>query len=124
MISAHALLLGAAMIGSRRLALSGGGSLVGIGGGGGGGARALSEGGAFSTDMSPPALSPGELAGRVIGAVVLLCFSAIFSGLTLGLLGLDTNQLQILVESGTTSGATRRPSCPCASAATCCSARS
>ena len=45
--------------------------------------------------------TPGELAGRIIGAVVLLCFSALFSGLTLGLLGLETNQLQILVESGT-----------------------
>ena len=48
-------------------------------------ARALAEGGAFSTDIAPPELSPGELAGRIIGAVVLLCFSALFSGLTLGL---------------------------------------
>ena len=64
-------------------------------------ARALAEGDAFSTDIAPPELSPGELAGRIIGAVVLLCFSALFSGLTLGLLSLETNQLQILVESGT-----------------------
>ena len=53
-----------------------------------GAARALSEADAFSTDVHPPDLPPGELAGRVIGAVALLCLSALFSGLTLGLLGL------------------------------------
>jgi len=36
----------------------------------------------------------------IIGAVFLVMLSALFSGLTLGLLGLDTNQLEILKESG------------------------
>ena len=68
-------------------------------------ARALNGGGggdAFSLEPPPPVTMSGpELAGRVIGAVVLLCFAAMFSGLTLGLLGLDTNQLEIVRQSGT-----------------------
>lgn len=34
-------------------------------------------------------------------AVLLVCMSGLFSGLTLGLLGLDTNQLRIVLEAGT-----------------------
>jgi metal transporter CNNM len=62
--------------------------------------RRLEEG-AFSTEAKPITISAAELSGRIIGAVVLLGFSALFSGLTLGLLGLDTNQLEIVRESGT-----------------------
>ncbi|KAL0479659.1 metal transporter [Acrasis kona] len=36
----------------------------------------------------------------IVGALFLVCLSALFSGLTLGLLGLDTTQLEILKESG------------------------
>jgi metal transporter CNNM len=44
---------------------------------------------------------PGwELALRLLGCVVLLSLSALFSGLTLGVLGLDTNQLKIVAASG------------------------
>ena len=40
--------------------------------------------------------SPASL----IGALVLICLSALFSGLTLGLMGLDKMGLQIVIESG------------------------
>ena len=43
---------------------------------------------------------PLELAGRVIGAIVLILLSALFSGLTLGILGLDLNELEIVKEAG------------------------
>jgi hypothetical protein len=41
------------------------------------------EGGGCS---SGEAISPAELAGRIIGAIVLLLLAALFSGLTLGVL--------------------------------------
>ena len=43
-----------------------------------------------------------EFVGRIIGAVLCVVTSAFFSGLTLGVLGLDTNELKILIASGTT----------------------
>jgi metal transporter CNNM len=49
------------------------------------------------------ALTPGELALRVAGAVALLCLSALFSGLTLGLLGLGLSELEIVKEGGSPS---------------------
>ena len=49
-----------------------------------------------ATDGMPP----GELAGRVIGAAVLIALAALFSGLTLGVLGLDLNELEIIKSAG------------------------
>jgi CBS domain containing-hemolysin-like protein len=46
-------------------------------------------------------MTGGEIAGRLFGCAVLLAFSALFSGMTLGVMGLDTNQLEIVRESGT-----------------------
>lgn len=54
-----------------------------------------------STGCGPaPVLSPLELSLRILGAVALICLSALFSGLTLGLLGLDVNELEIVREAG------------------------
>lgn len=56
----------------------------------------------FSSGCEPTAeLPPAELAGRIFGAAVLICFAALFSGLTLGLLGLDVNELEIVRAAGT-----------------------
>jgi len=38
--------------------------------------------------------------GRIIGSVVLVLLSALFSGLTLGVLGLDLNELEIIKAAG------------------------
>jgi metal transporter CNNM len=46
-------------------------------------------------------MSQGEMAGRIIGAAFLILLSALFSGLTLGVLGLDVNELEILRSAGT-----------------------
>ena len=48
--------------------------------------------------------SPASL----IGALVLICLSALFSGLTLGLMGLDKMGLQIVIESGQRAEASAR----------------
>ena len=45
-------------------------------------------------------LPPDEVALRVFGCALLLSCSALCSGLTLGVMGLDTNQLDILRQSG------------------------
>jgi metal transporter CNNM len=45
-------------------------------------------------------ISGGEFAGRVVGAAVLILLSALFSGLTLGYLGLDVSQLEIIKTAG------------------------
>eukprot|EP01138_Halocafeteria_seosinensis_P002799 gb/GECG01002860.1/.p1 GENE.gb/GECG01002860.1/~~gb/GECG01002860.1/.p1 ORF type:complete len:249 (+),score=17.58 gb/GECG01002860.1/:1-747(+) len=42
----------------------------------------------------------GEQVIRIGAIVLLVCFSAGFSGLTLGMMGLDTNQLKIVKEAG------------------------
>jgi hypothetical protein len=42
------------------------------------------EGGGGCPSGEP--ISPAELAGRIIGAIVLLLLAALFSGLTLGVL--------------------------------------
>jgi hypothetical protein len=39
--------------------------------------------------------SGAAMTGRLAGIVVLVCMSGLFSGLTLGILGLDTNQLLV-----------------------------
>ena len=39
-----------------------------------------------------------ELVWRIPAIGVLVCFSGLFSGLTLGLLGLDNAHLQVLIE--------------------------
>lgn len=54
-----------------------------------------------ATADAEAAMPPSELAGRLIACAILLSLSALFSGLTLGLLGLDLQQLQIVVASGT-----------------------
>jgi metal transporter CNNM len=46
-------------------------------------------------------MSSAELVGRVAGAIGLLMLAALFSGLTLGVLGLDVQQLEIVKEAGT-----------------------
>ena len=43
----------------------------------------------------------GEIVGRVGAAVLLLSLAALFSGLTLGMLSLDVQQLEIVREAGT-----------------------
>jgi hypothetical protein len=53
-----------------------------------------------ATIVTAEDMSGGELALRLIFCAVLLAFSALFSGLTLGVMGLDTNQLEIVRESG------------------------
>ena len=47
------------------------------------------------------AFSEAELVGRIIGATACVLMSAFFAGLTLGLMGLDTNELKLLIASGT-----------------------
>lgn len=49
---------------------------------------------------TPAAMSEGEFAGRIVGAAVLVMLAALFSGLTLGLLGLDVAQLEIIKTAG------------------------
>ena len=49
---------------------------------------------------SSAALPPDEIAWRILGCFLLLTVSALCSGLTLGVLGLDTNQLDILRQAG------------------------
>ena len=44
---------------------------------------------------SPPTLPPAEIAWRSVLSILLLLASALFSGLTLGLMGLDSNELAI-----------------------------
>ena len=44
--------------------------------------------------------SPAEVAGRIIGAAFLIGLAALFSGLTLGVLGLDLNELEIIKAAG------------------------
>ena len=41
-----------------------------------------------------------ELALRLLGACALLALSALFSGMTLGILGLDTTELEVVADSG------------------------
>ena len=41
-----------------------------------------------------------ELAWRLLLAVLLVCLAALFSGMTLGLLGLDTTELEVVADSG------------------------
>jgi len=41
-----------------------------------------------------------EMALRILGCAVLLSMSALFAGLTLGVMGLDVTQLEIVAESG------------------------
>ena len=45
--------------------------------------------------------SEAELVGRIIGAAACVLMSAFFAGLTLGLMGLDTNELKLLIACGT-----------------------
>ena len=54
-----------------------------------------------SSCSSGAAITTAELVGRIVGAVVLLILAALFSGLTLGVLGLDLSDLEIIKESGT-----------------------
>ena len=49
---------------------------------------------------SPPTLPPAEIAWRSVVSILLLLASALFSGLTLGLMGLDSNELAVVAESG------------------------
>ena len=49
------------------------------------------------TSCAEPSGSSGIDPFSVIAAVVLLCFSALFSGLTLGLLSLDVSQLELVI---------------------------
>lgn len=63
------------------------------------GVAAQHGGGGGSCEPVAP-LTPGEIALRILGSIVLLALSALFSGLTLGLLGLDPTQLQIVKEAG------------------------
>ncbi|KAI9301664.1 hypothetical protein BJ944DRAFT_243069 [Cunninghamella echinulata] len=48
-------------------------------------------------------LSPGAYFGEIILVVFLVLLGGIFAGLTLGLMGLDETNLQVLVETGTES---------------------
>ena len=56
-----------------------------------------------SSSGASPTMSSGELTGRIISSAVLILMSALFSGLTLGLAGLDVNQLDIMKQAGTPS---------------------
>lgn len=56
--------------------------------------------GSFDPDAAPIQLPADEIALRVFGCAVLLGCSALCSGLTLGVMGLDVNQLEILRLSG------------------------
>ena len=49
----------------------------------------------------PVQYSAGELTGRVIGACGCVLMSAFFAGLTLGLMGLDVDELELLKDHGT-----------------------
>lgn len=54
-----------------------------------------------STDPTDVIAMPAwEIAVRIFVAAVLLCFSALFSGLTLGVMGLDKSSLHVIMESG------------------------
>jgi metal transporter CNNM len=64
-----------------------------------GGALPLAAAEGFSGG-EPPELTPGEVALRVVGCAALLCGAALCSGLTLGVMGLDTNTLLVLKDSG------------------------
>ena len=54
----------------------------------------------FQANAEPVDLSPGDIALRVFGCAVLLAGSALCSGLTLGVMGLDTSNLEILQQAG------------------------
>ena len=57
------------------------------------------EGAPSSCGPAPP-MTAAEVAARVVGAIILLGLAALFSGLTLGILGLDTTQLEIVKAAG------------------------
>ena len=48
----------------------------------------------------PESLSTGTLIGYILADLVLLCFAALFAGLTLSIMGLDTLSLEIIASSG------------------------
>lgn len=60
--------------------------------------RALQTAGPSPTDTVN--MPMWEIAVRIFAAALLLSFSALFSGLTLGVMGLDTSALHVIVESG------------------------
>lgn len=52
------------------------------------------------SSAAPVELTPEEMALRIVGCAVLLLGSALCSGLTLGVLSLDSSQLEILQSAG------------------------
>lgn len=68
------------------------------------GARLLADAPGNSTDCASAVdvepMPPWELALRIVACAFLLALSALFAGLTLGVMGLDTNQLEIVCAAG------------------------
>lgn len=60
----------------------------------------------------PLPLSFVEYVQQLLPAVLLVALSAMFSGLTLGLLSLDTIGLQVIIESGACPGSLAVVACP------------
>lgn len=64
---------------------------------------ALSAAAAQSASPTPEASSSSStatLAGQWVGVILLVISGGLFSGMTLGIMGLDTNQLQVGLSPG------------------------